>query len=171
MSSAFECANRKLVLAIYLYQILCCVISEFFSKYEMCNLLLLSCDISVPTKNVVLLIYGYSKLIATVLVYLYFINILLRISPIHSTKISFIVQVVQRCCLHYHIKFNTIIFHLTDSSPSKLKAAKALTIPDQFEPDQLTLELDLSALNSLSLPTASGLGPNNADFVESEDED
>ena len=96
---------------------------------------------------------------------------MLRISPIHSTKNSFIVHFVQRCCLHYPIKFNTIIFHLTDSSPSKLKAAKALTIPDQFEPDQLTLELDLSALNSLSLPTASGLGPNNADFVESEDED
>lgn len=59
-------------------------------------------------------------------------------------------------------KYNTSFFHLFADSPEKFKAARNLTIP-MTEPDKFGTELNLSALNALSLPDF-------AQSSESEDE-
>lgn len=51
-------------------------------------------------------------------------------------------------------------------SPAKLKAARNLTIPS-FEPEKMTAELDLTALNSFTLPSNF---QQSEHFVESEDD-
>lgn len=64
----------------------------------------------------------------------------------------------------FHIVFYSLLF-IVAISPSK---TKSLIIPG-LEPEKLDLELDLSALNSLTLPAAPH--QNTLGFIESEDED
>ena len=62
--------------------------------------------------------------------------------------------------------YTWVLISLLDS-PGKLKAVRNLTIPS-FEPEKLTLELDLSALNSFTVPPQYQASAD--DFVESDED-